>query len=198
MGVEFAIIASVAGGFLQASQQMSQAKKQAQADVAQGNLAVNELGSKAQQVARKGMATAGTQKTSFLTSGLALEGTPYSVISDTYSGLGKDLSDIGKDIGTTSNFYNTKAKNAISAGRSAAIGSIISGFTSAYTMGQGTGAFSDWFSSSTPSIMEGSGAVSGIGTNMANSGYTFGSNTANMLYNPGNYKGATNMFGGIR
>lgn len=93
------------------------AKQEAKATIAEGNVA---LKNKAKEVAQK----AASQRVSFLNSGLTLDGTPQSIIDATFNtGL--------EDINLMSSNYNTKAKSQISAGRSAALSSYASGFSSA-------------------------------------------------------------------
>jgi hypothetical protein len=97
-------------------QQVSAAKKEAKATISEGNIA---LKNKAKEVAQK----AAAQRTSFLNSGLTLEGTPDNIISATFNtGL--------EDLNLMSSNYNTKAKSQISAGRSAALSSYASAFSS--------------------------------------------------------------------
>lgn len=120
MGVEAAIAMAalqVGGGLLSASSSARQGKKQAEALIEQGNLAA---GQKAKQVSK----AAASQKVSFLNSGLMLEGTPMNVIESTFNtGL--------EDINQISTNANRAAKNAVSAARTQAISSIVSGFGSA-------------------------------------------------------------------
>lgn len=102
---------SVAG----AASQVSSAKQQAKATIQQGNIAA---ANKAQEVQRK----AASQRVSFLNSGLTLEGTPMKVIESTFNTGLEDINQIGANA-------NMAAKNQISAGRSAAISSLASGFS---------------------------------------------------------------------
>lgn len=99
-----------------AASQVSSAKKQAKATIAEGNIVA---ANKAKDIARK----TATQRVSFLNSGLTLEGTPMNAIDSTFNtGL--------EDIAGISNAYNMQAKNQIAAGRSAAIGSLVGGLSS--------------------------------------------------------------------
>lgn len=106
-----------------AANEMKNAKSAAKATVAEGEIVARN---KAQEVMRK----TASQKVSFLNSGLTLEGTPMNVIESTFNtGL--------EDINQISGNYNTKAKNQINAGRSAAIESLGSGFSNAAMPGMG-------------------------------------------------------------
>lgn len=112
-----------------ASAATSAAKKQAKATIAEGNIAA---ANKAKQVVQK----AATQRVSFLNSSLTLEGTPMNVIESTFNvGL--------EDIAQIQSNYNTKAKNQISAGKSAALDALIGGFTGVTIGGGSMGSFSD-------------------------------------------------------
>lgn len=102
---------------LKGASEMSQSRREAKAIIAEGNIAASN---KAKEVARK----AASQQVSFLNSGLTLEGTPMNIIDSTFNtGL--------EDINQTLSNYNTAAKNKISGGRTAFIGSLASGFTGA-------------------------------------------------------------------
>lgn len=111
---------------LQAASQISNANKQAKATIEQGNIA---LANKQKDIMR----LAGSQQNSFLSSGLTLEGTPLNVIDSTFNSGITDLSQLSKN-------YNTTARNQISAGRTAALGSL--------TEGLGMAAFAGGFGSS--------------------------------------------------
>ena len=115
MGIETILFAALTG--LKAISQMNQAKSQANSIIDEGNLATKEQ-------AKKTRYAAATQTTNFLNSGITLEGTPNSVIDETFKTGQADIKNIA-------NGYNTKAKNTISAGRSAAISTITSGFAGA-------------------------------------------------------------------
>ncbi len=132
MGIETAIILSVASTALQTFSTLSSAKKEAKATVAQGNI---ELANKAIDIRRK----AASAQTSFLNSGLTLEGTPMAAISNIF-GAGQ------QDIAQMSGLYNTKSKNIISSARSKAI-SDIAGKVSGFAAGGGFEGFGSGFSS---------------------------------------------------
>ena len=100
-----------------AASEVSNAKRQAKATIAEGNIVA---ANKAKEVARK----AATQRVSFLNSGITLEGTPMNVIESTFNTGMEDINQIGSN-------YNMAAKNQISAGRSAAISSLASSFAGA-------------------------------------------------------------------
>lgn len=102
---------------ISAASSMNQAGKQAKAVVAQGNVALAEKAKSIRYAAAK-------QTTSFLNSGLTLEGTPNTVIGETFdTGL--------LDLKNMSAGYNSQAKNIIGQARADAIGKIASGFGSA-------------------------------------------------------------------
>lgn len=100
-----------------AASQVSTAKKAAKATIAEGDIVASN---KAKEVARK----AAGQRVSFLNSGITLEGTPMNVIESTFNTGLEDINQIRSN-------YDTKAKNQISAGRTAAINSLASGFAGA-------------------------------------------------------------------
>lgn len=127
MGLETAILVGLTG--LSAIGQMRAGQDQAKQIVKEGNIAVRN---KAQEVQLK---TARLQ-TSFLSSGLTLEGTPNLAIQGAY--------DVGlQDLRQLRGNYNAKAKNAISSARSAALGTIATAVAGASFS---SGAFSDMFS----------------------------------------------------
>lgn len=110
-----------------AASQTSAAKKQANATVAEGEIVAKN---KAKEIAKK----AAVQKVSFLNSGLTLEGTPMNVIESTFNtGL--------EDINLITSNYNAKAKSQMSAGRTAALSSLASGFSGASIGGDMGGSF---------------------------------------------------------
>jgi len=136
--VGYATIALTALQFIssgiQAQQQQKQAKAQANATIAQGNI---DLQNKAQEVARK----VATQKVSFLNSGLTLAGTPQNALNSIYNTGMADLNQLGSN-------YNAQAKNQIQAGRTAAINSLASSFGN-FAVGQiGSGSFGSMFGGS--------------------------------------------------
>lgn len=105
---------STAGDFIKSSQANSNAKNEANAIVAEGNI---QAKNKAREIAYK----AGTQRVSFLNSGLTLEGTPMNVIDQTFTTGLEDINQIASN-------YNNKAKGVISAARSKAISSMANSF----------------------------------------------------------------------
>lgn len=86
------------------------AKNQASATVAEGASAAEERGKRAQFLA-------GQQKTSFLSSGLSLEGTPLAVLSATYDTASADVGNIIAGA-------NRSSKNIMGAARTKAIGQV--------------------------------------------------------------------------
>lgn len=133
MGIETIAILGLAG--LSAMNSINSSEKEAKATIAEGNIATANKG-------KETRAKAARLSSSFLNSGLTLEGTPMSTIEDTYNtGL--------QDIGQISSNYNNKASSIISKGRSAAL----SGMASS-VMGMGlfqSGGISSMFSSATES-----------------------------------------------
>lgn len=126
MGIETILFAALTG--LSAISKMNAAEKQAKQTVREGELVAKE---KAKEIRYK----VARQTSSFLNSGLTLEGTPNIVIGETFStGL--------EDINNIRNNYNTKSKNLISAGRQEAISTIAGGFASA---GMGGGSMGSMF-----------------------------------------------------
>ena len=130
----------------QAKVNQQNANYQAQANLDAANLASKE---KAKQIRY----AAARQTTSFLSSGLTLEGTPEAVIGETYDTGLEDLNQISKNASTTNsnliNITNMNNKNLISSanaqskqtvaqGRSEAIGAIANGFSSFSMGGMGT------------------------------------------------------------
>lgn len=109
----FLIGASIGLGAIKAANEMTAAKKTAKMTVAQGKLA-------AENKAKTVLATAARQKVSFLSSGLALEGTPMAVLSSTYETGKADINQIIQNA-------NTSAKNTMSQARSSALGTILGG-----------------------------------------------------------------------
>jgi hypothetical protein len=100
---------------LQAVGSIQQSKAQAKAAIAEGNIA-------AQNKAKETQIKAARLQSSFLSSGLTLEGTPQNVIDDTFNvGL--------TDLGQIKSNYDNKAKSIISAGRTEALGKLASGFS---------------------------------------------------------------------
>lgn len=113
MGLETALIVGFTA--LQAVGSIQQSKAQAKAVVQQANINM-------QNKAKETMLKAARVQSSFLTSGLTLEGTPMAVIEDTFNTGLQDLNQIRSNA-------NTEAKNIISAGRSEALGKLASGFS---------------------------------------------------------------------
>jgi hypothetical protein len=123
MGIETAIL--IGGSIFKAVQSIKTANDQAEAQVEEGEIAAEN---KRKEVRQK----AARQQLSFLNSGLTLDGTPRAVIQGTFD---TGLEDINQILNNT----DTRAKNTVKAGRSEAIGNLVSGATSA---GFGAGSFS--------------------------------------------------------
>ena len=120
MGFDPLSMAMIAMSVASAGMSMSNAKSEAKAVTKQATL---DAKNKAIQTTAK----AASQKTSFLTSGFTLEGTPMSVLESTYS-TGKE------DINQIISNANTQSKNIMSSARSKAMQQIAGSF-----MGSGMG-----------------------------------------------------------
>ncbi len=143
MGIEVALMTAAVGlGVAQGVSGYQQNKKQAQATVAEGTMRAEQLARTAKQTALQTARLASKQKTSFLSSGLALEGSPFDVFSYTLESGKLDLAAIQQDIYSTESLYNQRAKNYMSAGRSAMLSGLASGVSSAAMIGYGAGMFS--------------------------------------------------------
>lgn len=115
MGVETAIIIGLSAA--SAVGQISNAKREAKDVVKQGNL---ETANKAKQV----IARTAAAQSSFLNSGLTLEGTPSGALNSMFDSGIADIQQIGSN-------YNSKAKSIISQGRTAALGTLAGAFAGA-------------------------------------------------------------------
>lgn len=115
MGIETIVMAAVT--LVQASGQMSAAKRQAKATAAEGTL-------KAKNRAKETVLNAARHRSSFLNSGLTLEGTPMNVIENEFRLGDEDVSQI------TSN-YNARARAQMAEGRNRAMSTLASGFGNA-------------------------------------------------------------------
>lgn len=147
MGIETAVALmalSVGSGIMGARSANKQAQANANAAVQQGNLELAKMKKQGDVLKKATLSQVSSQKTSFLSSGLALEGTPMDVMGATYESGLEDLMDLKTDMGAVSNLYNQKSKNYITAGRSEAMNSLVSGVSSAALMGVG-GSFGDGF-----------------------------------------------------
>lgn len=128
MGVETALL--IGSTLLQASSQMSAAKRNADAEIDEANLV-------AKNKSKETRYRAAQQQLSFLNSGLTLEGTPMSAIQSTFStGL--------EDIELIQSNASKRAKNIISEGRSQAIGTIVGGFSGMAGSSSSGGMFSSF------------------------------------------------------
>jgi len=141
MGIETMIALSVGSGIMGAVSANKQAKANADAAVQQGNLELAKMKKQATALQKATASQVGSQKTSFLSSGLSLEGTPSDVMTETYDTGIEDLLDLNTDMKNTASSYNQQAKNYITQGRSEALNSLVSGFSSAALMGYNAGYF---------------------------------------------------------
>lgn len=114
MGIETILFMAFTG--LQAVSSMMNANSQADAAIRTGNLQMQEQAKKTRYAAAR-------QTTSFLNSGITLEGTPQDVIQETFTTGIADVKQIGANANTTAN-------NIIGEARTKAIGSIASSFGS--------------------------------------------------------------------
>lgn len=108
MGIETALIIGLSA--VSAAGQIQNSKAQAKQIIAEGNIAAKN---KAQETQLK----AARIQSSFLSSGLTLDGTPNSVISGAYDTGIQDIQQIRSN-------YSSRAKNALSEGRTAALSSL--------------------------------------------------------------------------
>lgn len=115
MGVETAIIIGLSAA--SAVGQISNANREAKDTIKQGNL---ETQNKAKQI----IARTAAAQSSFLTSGLTLEGTPSAALNSMFDSGLEDISQLGSN-------YNSKAKSIISQGRTAALGTLAGSFAGA-------------------------------------------------------------------
>lgn len=136
MGIETILFASLTG--LSAISKMSQARDEAksitrnaemanEADRVEGELAIGE---KAKEIRQK----AAAQKSSFLSAGLLLDGTPEVVIGETFSTGLEDIENIRKGYNTRmtsrTSVANAQSKTTISSARTQAIEGIAKNFAS--------------------------------------------------------------------
>lgn len=143
MGIEIALMTAAVGlGVAQGVSGYQQNKKQAQSAAAEGTMRAEQLARTGKQAALQTARLAGQQKTAFLSSGLELEGSPFDVFSNTLELGMQDLGAIQQDILSTQNIYNQRAKNYMTAGRSAMLSGLASGVSSAAMIGYGAGMFS--------------------------------------------------------
>lgn len=120
MGVETALFLGL--NALQARQQQKQAKREAQAVVNAANV---EASNKALEVERR----AAGAKTSFLQSGLLLEGSPSAAIESIFTTGQQDVNQIVENA-------NVRSRNIIRSGRNQAFGTLLS--TAAPALGGST------------------------------------------------------------
>lgn len=133
MGLETIVILGLS--LFKANAAIEQSEDRAKAIAEQGSLQAKKKGKEVRLRAAR-------QQSSFLTSGLTLEGTPMAAIQSTFAtGL--------EDIDLISTNANKRAKNAISAGRTAAIGELAGGIAGSFGSG-------DIFGTNTPLGSQGS------------------------------------------
>lgn len=161
MGIETIIFASLTA--LSAASKMNDAKDQAknitrnataqaQALADQGSLAAKE---KAKEIRYK----AALQKSSFLTSGLTMEGTPTTVLDETFTTGLEDINNITKgynnNITNTVRNANAQAKSTISSARSQVISDIAGSFAGANLSGSAQSMFNTSLSYAPESFLTG-------------------------------------------
>ncbi len=152
MGIETILFAAFTG--LQAISSLMNAQSQADAAVKTGEYNMENEAKKVRYAAAR-------QTTSFLSSGLSLEGTPTDVIQETYNTGIKDIKQIGANA-------NSQSSNFIAQGRSQAIGAIAGGLK-----GLPSGSFGAMFDTA------GSFAPDSFAYGLNNAG--FGNDAYNML-----------------
>lgn len=103
----------------------NQSKSQARQAIRQGEIAMKNRADEIRALASK-------QRVSYIASGLELEGTPQSVITDTYNtGI--------EDVKAIRDSANQTSKNILTAARAQLLGDIAKTAVSAYSMGAGSG-----------------------------------------------------------
>lgn len=135
---------------LKAISQMNAATAQAKQAAQQGTI-------DAKQRAKEVSFAAARQTASFLSSGITLEGTPMTVENETFN-TGKE------DVQNIINGANAKSKNIVSAGRSQAIGTIVSGFSGFSSGGGSAGSMFDTTGSYLPESTDYALNNAGFGT----------------------------------
>ena len=106
MGIETAIIMAAVSTAIGAVSTMSSAKKQAKSVVQQANIA-------ADNTAKKTALRAASAKTSFLNSGLTLEGTPMTSINEMYTTGLADIAQIRSNADTQSKNIMSQARMSV-------------------------------------------------------------------------------------
>jgi len=150
MGIE--TVAFLAFSAISAASQMKAAQSEAKAKVQEGTIA-------AQNKAKETLYNTARLQSSFLNSGLTLDGTPRSVIDAEY---GQGFTDTNMIINNT----NTASKNIINKGRTAALSSI-AGSLDSFAMPASVSGFGSDVSFGAQSAMNGTGF--GTGYDVSNS-----------------------------
>ncbi len=142
MGIEVAVMAALAASSIYSGvQKAKQEQKNAEATALEGTLRVEQMGRQAEQMRLNTARMAAKQKTSFLSSGVALEGSPFQVVSETYDLGMKDIKALGSDIGRTAQLYDMRSASYMSSARSAVIGGLVNAASSVASVGYGSGMF---------------------------------------------------------
>lgn len=136
MGLETILFASLVG--LSAVSKMSAAEDQAKAvkrnAEAQARALKDEGELASKEKAKQIRHTVARQTSSFLSSGITLEGTPMDVLGETYKTGLEDIDNITKgyntNISNTISSANAQSKNIISSARNEVIGDIMGSFSS--------------------------------------------------------------------
>lgn len=158
MGIETVLLLGLTA--FKASQQMSAARDQAKAINANAAARAQSYAAEAKATAKEGTLAAknkaqqvklkaASQQSSFLNSGLTLEGTPMSVIQSTFDVGLEDVNQILENYGTNSKNLTNQGKNALitgsaeaksafSAGRSEALGTLVGGVSGLDFTGSGS------------------------------------------------------------
>lgn len=154
MGIETIAFAALTA--MSAISKISAGKQQAKAAIQEGNI---NAANKAKETRYK----AARQTLSFLNSGLTLEGTPSSVVDDTYA---TGIADTNQIISNA----NSKSKNIIAQSRSEAISTIASSFAGAGMGSSMSGSMGSMFSTAGSYLPE-SFAYSANNAGFGNSAY---------------------------
>lgn len=136
MGIELLVLAGLTMGaaHLKGKQQQSQYEDQAEIYAQQANAVAAEGALKARERSRQIAKLGSQQKTSFLQSGVTLQGTPMNVLSDTYKTGREDIDLLKKNYEAKTGSLIAQANQSLKTGRSSYQQSLLSGAMSVGTM----------------------------------------------------------------
>lgn len=149
MGVELLILGGLMMGaaHIKGKQQQNQYEDQAEIYAQQANVVATEGAIKARERSKQIARLGSQQKTSFLQSGITLQGTPMNVLSDTYKTGREDIDLTKKNYEAKTGSLIAQANQSLKTGRSAYQQSMLDGVMSVGTMavmgGVGGGASGD-------------------------------------------------------